>query len=75
MSAVARGWAVVEDEAINVRSVAPTRTGAIVNWLCTEKRLLVLRETTQEQIERMWQANKGAAEVEAVQIERLKRTR
>lgn len=67
----ATGWAVYENDEINVRSISPTRVGAQVNWLCTERQLLIHRGVTETAIEEMWHSNKGAAKIGRVRIEPL----
>jgi methyl coenzyme M reductase beta subunit len=68
VSSPARGYAVIEQGQIDIRSVSPTRRAAIVNWLVTAKRLVATHNTTDEQIERAWQAHKGGAEAVIVTI-------
>ena len=65
---LADGWAVRDDQGLNVKTVAETRRAAIVNWLVVEAERLVLRNTTDEQIEAMWEANCGDAVAIRVQI-------
>lgn len=65
----AAGWAVTGDDGlVNVRSVSPTRRGALVNWLCTEKGLMATQKASDEDIERMWEANRGHSIVIPVSI-------
>lgn len=64
-------WAVVDGVGINIRTVSPTRRAAIVNWLCTEARLLATNLATDEDIEGMWQANKGNSDVVRVIVTAL----
>jgi hypothetical protein len=64
----AEAWAVVEGGKINIRSVSPTRRAAIVNWLCTEVKMLALNTATDVDIERVWEANKGSAEATKVVV-------
>ena len=59
----ADGWAVIEDIGLDLRSVSPTRRAALVNWLVTRKNMMATIYTTDEQIERMWDANRGDADV------------
>ncbi len=56
----AEGWAVVSKGKILVRTVSDTRRAAIVNWLVTERQILVMASWTDEDIERMWHSsNRG----------------
>lgn len=56
----AEGWAVVSKGKILVKTISDTRRAAIVNWLVTEARVLVLATWTDEDIENNWhQANRG----------------
>ena len=66
----AHGYAIVENDVINVRSVSPTRRGAIVNFLITDCGLLVLNSAPDNAIELMWLDRRGTAEVVAVRITR-----
>lgn len=56
----AEGWAILNshDETeipkINVRSVSPTKRGAIVNFLVTDRGYYVTNDMTDAQIERAW---------------------
>lgn len=55
------GWAVVDGGEIKVRTVTDTRRAAVLNWLCTEKRLVALMTATDELIEQTWQRQRGDA--------------
>lgn len=48
------GWAVSDNSAIIVNTVSDTRRAAIVNWLVAGKNVMVYSETTDEQIDVMW---------------------
>lgn len=50
----AEGWAVVSKGNILVRTVSDTRRAALVNWLVTEARVLVLTSWTDDDIETAW---------------------
>jgi hypothetical protein len=53
--AEATGWAVVTLSGnIFVKTISDTRRAAIVNWLVTEHRHLVMNSDTDEDIESMW---------------------
>lgn len=54
----AKGWAIVENGKINVRSICPTRVGAMVNFLCTE-RGLVIPQMSDARVEGMFVAHRG----------------
>lgn len=62
----ALGWAVIEGDAIKVRTVSDTRRAAIVNWLLTERRKLIVEGTSDGTIEHYWTENCGDAR--AVQV-------
>lgn len=62
------GWAVIDDEGLKVRTVSETRRAAIVNWLVTEAGLLVTQLHTDENIEAMWNAQRGDAITKKVHI-------
>lgn len=49
-----RGWAVVQDGKIMVRTVSPTRRAAIVNWLYTYGGRTVLDRHSDKEIDAMW---------------------
>ncbi len=59
----AAGWAILSEKGIDVRTVSPTRRGAIVNWLVTTCGVPVQNHWTDEAIELMWQ---GASEYESL---------
>lgn len=61
MVPTAAGWAILDRNHIKIRTVSDTRRAAIVNWLCTEKGVLVHNGTTDEQIEAAWHAECGDA--------------
>jgi hypothetical protein len=63
------GWAVIEFNKIKIRTVSDTRRAAIVNFLVTERRVMILNDMTDEFIERMWSDYAGKdAEVSFVTI-------
>lgn len=64
----ADGWAVIECTGIDVRSISPTRRAAIVNWLVTRRGVGIYHTTTDDQIEGMWTAERGDADVKPVKI-------
>lgn len=63
------GYAVVLDERIDIRTVSETRRAAIVNWLVVNMICPIFNHTTDEQIELIWEQNKGFAEVKEVVVE------
>jgi hypothetical protein len=68
MTEFATGWAIILDRKINIRSVSPTRVGAIVNWLMTDAHILVPDSLSNSRIEEYWNQNKGKAECVEVNI-------
>lgn len=61
-------WAVVLNREVNVRTVSPTRQAAIINWLVTDKHLMVLKGDTDETIESVWLRMRGDHEARQVLI-------
>jgi hypothetical protein len=68
------GYAVVDDDGINVRTVSPTRRAAIVNWLLIECGLLAMQITTDVEIEQAWNAHRDTANVRTVGIQTIATT-
>ena len=64
----AHGFAVVHGGEIKVATVAHSELAAKVNWLCTERGVLALATTTNEQIERMWESKRETARVVPVVV-------
>lgn len=62
------GWAVVDDEGLKVRTVSDTRRAAIVNWLVTEAGQFIVRNHTDEQIDALWDHERGDSRVTRVKI-------
>lgn len=67
-------FAVVSNDQIRPDTVCSTRRGAIVNWLVTDRHMLVLAHWTDELIEVAWERERRSrgvhAEVVPVVIER-----
>ncbi len=66
----AEGYAVIGDSGIDVLTVSTTRRAAIVNWLVVNTRISIVNNTTDEQIERLWNEHSGGATVVTVDIRR-----
>jgi hypothetical protein len=49
-----KGWAVIKNDHIYVKTVSDTRRAAIINWLVTEKQVIVKAYNTDADIEDMW---------------------
>jgi hypothetical protein len=64
----ATGWAVAKDGHILVRTVSPTRNIALVNWLITEGRTMVLDTASDQQIEGLFNQIKTGHEA-VVEVE------
>lgn len=62
------GWAVVEDGEIAVDTVSPKRRAAIVNWLYTRRKVMVMNYHSDEEIDKFWQEFKGDYQVAEVVI-------
>lgn len=65
------GWAVVHSDRIDVKTVAPTTRGAIVNHLYCNWEIPIYNFTTDEEIENLWERYKAGAEIKIVKIEIL----
>jgi hypothetical protein len=63
-------WAVIDDDAIKVRTVSDTQRAAMVNWLVTECGCMIYSYITDEQIEHLWLQKRRQATVEIVTIRR-----
>lgn len=56
----AEGWAVVSKGKILVKTISDTRRAAIVNWMVTERSVLVRASWDDDTIERIWhESNRG----------------
>ncbi len=67
---VERGWAVFDDGKMLVATVSQTRRAAIINWLVTERAMIIFNENTDEEIEAAWLSMKITAECCEVNIAR-----
>lgn len=63
------GWAVIENEQINLRSVSPTRRAAIVNFLVTDRGRYISNSTSDHEIEAMFSRDRRGATAVEVTIE------
>lgn len=63
MSASAKGYAVLKDGEISVRTVSPTPIAAMVNWLIVDARILIIHGTPDEEVRRVWEKYRGDADV------------
>ncbi len=64
----ATGWAICDGGNIIVSTVSPTRLTAIINWLVTERCMMVFNSDPVEKIEASWQSMKLNAECIEVKI-------
>lgn len=68
----ARGWAVVTNQTIDVRTVADTKRAAIVNWLVAGQGngmpRIVLATHNDGEIEKMWQVLSGKYGATVVEV-------
>lgn len=64
----ARGFAVVMDGKIDMRTVYPHVRGAIVNWLGTTGGVTVTNHTSDNHIFALWDQRRGDAQVQAVKV-------
>lgn len=63
-----KGYAVITNDKIDMRTVSETRRAAIVNWIVVEGGRMVFNATTDEEIEQMWGELHGTSQVAAVEI-------
>lgn len=63
-----KGYAVVQNGIINIKTVSPSRRAAIVNWLIVEHSIRIFQWTTDKDIETLWEHNRGCATVNTVKI-------
>lgn len=68
MIAEALGWAAIEDRKIKVRTISDTRRSAIINFLVTERLVMLTSLASDDHIERLWSDLKGAADVVLVEV-------
>ncbi|MDB5177511.1 MAG: hypothetical protein JWN75_1179 [Candidatus Saccharibacteria bacterium] len=62
------GWGVIDTDGLSVKTVSPTRLGALVNWLVTEKQMMVTSSDTESFIEWSWDKIRGDAMIVQVRI-------
>lgn len=67
----ATGWAAIANGSISVRSVSDTRRGAMVNFLATDRRVMTPDWMTDDQIETVWQQQRGTADIIQVIISKI----
>jgi hypothetical protein len=65
---VAEGWGVVDGDVIDTSTIMDTRIGAMVNWLCRERGALMRSDASDEDVEALWEAKHGSADVRRVEI-------
>ena len=64
-----QGFAVAKDGVIDVRTISDTGRAAIVNWLVVNGGIMIFPHDAYENIEALWRAIRGSAEVIIVKIE------
>lgn len=69
MAKSAEGWAVVDGDVIDVKTVSPDRRSALVNWLVVQKNCLITTAMTDAEISMLWASNQGDAICTRVRIE------
>ena len=72
MSEMVYGFAVVDKQGINVKTISPTRRAAIVNWLTVTQRALINNTTSDEAIEFHFRKHSDYAHVAKVEIKEMK---
>jgi hypothetical protein len=68
MTTPTHGWACVTGDLILVKTVSPTRRAAIVNFLVTERSMMIYAHHTDDDIARAWAKYHGRSEVVEVTI-------
>lgn len=63
----ARGFAIVIDGKIDMRTVFPHARGAVVNWLVTDG-VLIIKGMSDEDIFALWDQSRGDAMVQPVKV-------
>ena len=61
-------YAVIDNGEIKVLTISDTRRAALVNWLVTERRCMIMNSTTDDQIEQMWADECGEARIGMVEL-------
>lgn len=63
------GWAVIDGSGnVLVRTVSDTRRAAIVNWLVTVLRIMIMNSESDEDIERAFTNNKNTYRVDVARV-------
>lgn len=64
------GFAVRSFGTIDIRTVSPSRRGALVNWLVVTARLMIYDHFSDDTIEHLWRGCRGSHEDnEVIQVE------
>lgn len=66
-----KAWAVVDDDFIFANSIYSTRLGAIRNWLCTEKGIMLTNISYDIDAEYLWRQLKGGCEAKEIILQVL----
>lgn len=64
------GFAAIDGGQINIKTVSDTRRAAMINWLVTERNVMIYNAMTDEHVERLWFHFRGTADIEYVTITR-----
>jgi hypothetical protein len=64
----AKAWAICDGGQIIVKTVSDSRFTAIINWLVTERCMMVYNNDPVDKIEAAWQSMKLTAECREVEI-------
>lgn len=67
--ATSRGFAILTDDGIDIRTVCETRRAAIVNWLVAERQKFIFKWHTDPDIKQLWDEEKGTAQVVPVSVQ------
>lgn len=67
--ATSRGFAVLDGDGIDMRTVSDTRRAAVVNWLVAAKQQFIFKWHTDADIEKMWAEAKSGAQVVPVSVQ------
>ena len=68
MTEPAEGWAIDQDGEIVVETIGPTKRAAMVNWLIVKTGTVILNQTTDDEIEALFEEKRGSAIIVGVRI-------
>ncbi len=71
MTFTSNGWAVRNEDEILVKTISDTARAAIINWLMTEARVMVMAGTPDDEIDRIFAQHHGKAKIVPVTIQAI----